>query len=415
MSSKRFPLGASASRLVATIALLVCASAAVSVTPAAAGVKQTTGSHRAFVHNLRPKLLEKMAELRVPGSIVLVDLPGHRRWLTALGTADLETGAPMRTADHMRIGSVTKTFTATVILQLVDQGRLGLDDPVSRHLHGVHGGKKITVRQLLNMTSGLVNFTEDVEFNAALDADLDRAWEPKDLLPFWSGKTPYFKPGEGSHYSNTNYLLLGEIAEAVTDKPLDRLMRRRIFKPLGMHHTLLPERASAAIPAPHPRGYNFGTNTDANNAYLAALAGLEQEAQVTAGPNEIPSDATFWSPSYTWADGGAISTAHDLAIWAKALAAGSLLTERTQAERLNFVSGYGLGVEHVPFGDLLGHNGAIPGFQTFVGRQRHRHVSIVVLANLLLAPNTYLPLGLPADELAKVVAAEVLPGSAPKK
>jgi D-alanyl-D-alanine carboxypeptidase len=101
----------------------------------------------------------------------------------------------------MRIGSITKTFTGTVVLQLVDEGWLGLEDPISRHLTGVPNGDNITIRQLLNMTSGLYNYSEDLAFNQALDTDPERVWTPEDLFAIGLGRPPYFLPGKGFHCS----------------------------------------------------------------------------------------------------------------------------------------------------------------------------------------------------------------------
>jgi D-alanyl-D-alanine carboxypeptidase len=318
----------------------------------------------------------------------------------------------MRPDDHMRIGSITKTLTATIILELVDHGKVGLDDPVSKYLRGVPDGANISVRELLNMTSGLQNFTESLKFNAAIDAHPERVWAAHELLPYAFNPAlsvqahPYFPPNQGFHYSNTNYLLLGEIAEKVTDTPLNVLFQRRIFQPLGMTHSELPKRTNTSIPNPHPHGYNFGTNVDGAKAYFAAIAGDKANAEVKAAPGTVPHDATLWNTSYTWADGSAISTAHDLLIWAKALGTGRLLSASTQQQRVAFspVGNYGLGIEHAPFGGLIGHNGAIPGFQSFMGYAPKTGSTVIVLANLQLGPNVYLGDGLPADALAKIIA-----------
>jgi D-alanyl-D-alanine carboxypeptidase len=262
------------------------------------------------------------------------------------------------------------------------------------------------------MTSGLQNFTESLKFNAALDTHLERVWAPSELLPYAFNPAlsvqphPYFAPNQGFHYSNTNYLLLGEIAENLTHTPLNVLFKRRIFKPLGMTQSELPKRSDASIPNPHPHGYNFGTNVDGAKAYFAALAGDRANAEVKAASGVAPHDATRWNTSYTWADGSAISTARDLLIWAKALGTGRLLSASTQQQRVAFSAGgnYGLGIEHAPFGGLIGHNGAIPGFQSFMGYAPKTGSTVIVLANLQLGPNVYLGDGLPADELAKIIA-----------
>jgi CubicO group peptidase (beta-lactamase class C family) len=183
--------------------------------------------------------------------------------------------------------------------------------------------------------------------------------------------------------------LLGDIAEKAGGAPLAQLMQQRIFGPLGMTDTLLPQRDSTAIPEPHQRGYMYGTNVINNDIYNAALAGNTAAAQLDAGPDVTPPDVTDTSPSSSYADGAAISTAHDLQTYAKALGSGELLSPATQQQRTQFVpaGSYGLGLERAA-GGLLGHNGAIPGYQSFMGYQPDKGVTVVVLANLILAPET---------------------------
>ncbi len=370
------------------------------------------GREPAYAATLRPVLEAKLHELQAPGAIVLVDVPGQGRWLAGLGTDDLATGAPMNVKDHTRVGSITKTFTATIILQLVDRGRVRLEDPISKYVRHVPNGKNITIRELLGMTAGLFNTTESDELNALLDANPFRVWLPRDLLPFSFSQPAYFAPGTDFHYANTNYILLGLVAERVTGQSLPDLFRRRIFRPVGMSESLLPERASTAIPEPFTHGYNFGTNVQANDAYKAALAGRPQDAQIKVPPGTVPTDVTDWNTSYTYPDGSAISTARDLEKWAVALATGTLLTPETQRERLQFSAvsdfGYGLGIDR-SFGVLIGHNGAIPGFQSYMGYDPDKGATIIVLANLQAAPNVYLGASLPADQLAGIIQRTLLP------
>src|SRR4051812_40061263 len=146
---------------------------------------------------LRPLLKAKMMELGVPGLIVSVDAPNICRWTETLGIRDVTKQAPIRLKEHMRIGSITKTFTGTVVLQLVDEGWLGLDDPISRHLPGVPNGDNITIRQLLNMTSGLYNYSEALAFNQSLDTDRERVGTREELFGIGLGRPPYFLPGKG--------------------------------------------------------------------------------------------------------------------------------------------------------------------------------------------------------------------------
>lgn len=375
------------------------------------GASSSSAGTPAFATSLQPKLAAKMRELRAPGAIMLVDVPGQGSWQTSMGVGNIDTNTPIHITDHMRIGSVTKTFTATVVLQLVDEYKLGLDDPVGKYVPQVPNGANITVRQLLNMTSGLFNVTEDNGLIRAMDAQPEKVWTDQELLGITFAHPPYFPPGGGFDYSNTNYLLLGMIAEQVGGAPLAELMRQRIFDRLGMRDTILPSRESSAIPEPHPRGYVYGSNVELSTASDAALAGDKAAAEVKAAPGAKPTDATDWSKSSTYAAGAAISTVNDMRTWAKALATGQLLSAPIQRERMQFgtESNYGLGVDR-SIGGLIGHNGSVSGFQTFVGYQPDKGVTVIVLVNLELAPNTYLAQGYPADEMAKLIQQEVLPG-----
>jgi D-alanyl-D-alanine carboxypeptidase len=296
---------------------------------------------------------------------------------------------PITPNDHFRIGSNTKTFTGTVVLQLVDEGELGLDDPVSAYRPEVPNGENITIRQLLNMTSGLFSYTEDEDFNQTLDTEPQKVWEPRELVEIGFEHQPYFSPGDDFHYSNTNTVLLGMIVEQLTGRPLEQEFEERIFVPLGMGNSLLPERSSAAIPDPHPRGYMYQTNVESLNN--SELEGEEAErADEEAGePNDVFDDNLSWG----WAAGAGISTVNDLIIWAKVDATGALLSPETQKERLSWVSPppgpdaqYGLAIAEFP-GGLIGHDGQLPGFNSFVGHNPETGATIVVVTNVYSAPD----------------------------
>ena len=288
----------------------------------------------------------------------------------------------------MRIGSITKTFTATMILRLVDQKKLRLDDPVSIYRLNVPNGKAITIRELLNMTSGLFNYTEDENFQK--DAFLNnpqRVWNPGEVLAIAYSHQPYFAPGQGWHYSNTNYILLGVLLEQITGMPIEKVFQQEIFKPLGMVHTSFPQQTNPAISQPHPQGYIYLTSPT------------------------TPIDATDWNPSWAWTAGAAISTAHDLTIWARALATGQLVSPALQKERLQWIDTgaswlgkngrYGLGIGD--FGGVIGHNGDISGFQSFMGYVPEKRATIVVLTNLTNTPDGTNP----ADALEQVIQKEL--------
>jgi D-alanyl-D-alanine carboxypeptidase len=359
----------------------------------------------AYARDLQPQIEEQMSSLRIPGALVYVEVPGEGSWSQAFGTANLENDTPITPDDHFRVGSNTKTFTGTVILQLVDEGELGLDDPVSDYQPEVPNGENITIRQLLNMTSGLFNYAEDEDFNRTLDAEPQKVWDPRELVEIGFQHQPDFPPGEGFHYSNTNTVLLGMIVEQLTGRPLEKEFQERIFVPLGMSDTLLPERSSAAIPDPHPRGYMYQTNLESLNT--SELQGEEAEqADDSAGE---PRDVTDDNPSWTSAAGAAISTVDDMRIWAKADATGELLSPEAQKERLSWVSpppspeaNYGLAIAEFP-GGFIGHDGQLPGFNSFVGYAPETDATIVVVTNVYSAPDG----SQPANEITKSIIKEL--------
>src|SRR5581483_622324 len=170
----------------------------------------------AYASALRPQLVQLLQTLLVPSAAVIVRSPRLGDWSATFGTRQLGGAQPVTLADHVRIGSNTKPMTGTVILQLVDEDALSLDDPVSKYRPDVPNGDQITITQLLNMRSGLYNYSESAEFNQALDDTPNRVWKPHDLLAIAFQQPPYFAPGTGYHYSNTNTVLLGLIIEQLT-------------------------------------------------------------------------------------------------------------------------------------------------------------------------------------------------------
>jgi D-alanyl-D-alanine carboxypeptidase len=388
--------------------LAVLAGAALALTACAPAPPLTPASAPDYAAGLEPRITALMQELQVPGASIYVDVPGRGTWQAALGSTTDQGGRPMSVEDHTKIGSVTKTLTAEVVLQLVDQGKVGLEDAVTTYLPGVPNGDAITVRQLLAMTAGLFNYTEDEYFNTTLDKDPTRPWTAGEVIGIALAHPPYFPPGQGYHYSNTNYEILGVIAEKGGGQPLPTLMKDMVFDELGMGESSLPAWSDGTLPDPHPQGYMFGTNLEGNEAYNAALAGDEAKARITVAPGTRPNDVTDL-PTNGQASGGAVSTAEDMGIWAKALATGSLLSPETQAERVAYGStGYGLGVQRTGTG-LVGHDGAVPGFQTSVYFHPETGTTIVVLTNLLLAPNTYFVEALPAERITALIQEAVSP------
>ena len=199
-------------------------------------------------------------ELLVPGAVLLLRTP-QGEFKVTYGTTQLGTTSPPRADTHFRIASNTKSMTAAVIVQLAQEGKLSLDDPVSKYVPGVPNGDNITIDELLKMRSGLYNYTDAPELAATVDRDPTKVWTTEELLAIAFARPPNFPPGTAYEYNNTNYTLLGLIAEKVDGKPLARAMQDRLFGPLGMHDTLLSPRTSNTIPDPYSHGYLYGSSS----------------------------------------------------------------------------------------------------------------------------------------------------------
>ena len=298
---------------------------------------------------------------KAPGVMVGVWSP-QGDYVRAFGVADPSTGTPRKTGFHSRIGSGTKTFTATAVLQLVDKGVIGLDDPIARYVDGVPGGQSITVRQLATMRSGLPDYLDNDDFGKNLIADPTREFTPGELLDFAFAKPAVFPPGERYQYSNTNYIRLGLLVEKVAGSSLSHYLTEHVLKPLGLSHTLLP--TGTQFPDPHATGY-----TDPPE------------------PGGAPVDATGWNASFTWAAGAMISTLEDMRVWVPACATGTLISPELQRQRLLSPPaeglppgvGYGMGVFTVS--GWIGHNGSLPGYQTVAVYLPERTMTVVAMIN----------------------------------
>ena len=184
-------------------------------TPTSSSADATREMDAGIAKQLDAAIDQTMTAASIPGAIIGVWGP-EGRYVRAVGAADKATGAPMKADFYSRIGSLTKTFTVTGVLQLADQGKLGLDDPIGKYIDGVPQGDKITLRQLARMRSGLENYAKTPEFQQALVADPYRNFTPQELLGYAFAAPMPFPPGEGYEYSNTNTVLLGLVVEKLS-------------------------------------------------------------------------------------------------------------------------------------------------------------------------------------------------------
>lgn len=325
-----------------------------------------------------------MRRASIPGVIVGVWQKGQPPYVRAFGVRDERTRQPMRTNLYMRIGSETKTFTVTAVLELVDQGKVGLDDTIDKYVAGVPDGNKITLRELAEMRSGLFNYSDDKAWGHKYLAHPRRGWTPAQVLPYSFKHPMVFAPGTRFNYSNTNTVLLGLVVEKVSHQSLARFISQHILKPERMTHTLFP--AGAEFPSPHAHGYTEQTLTGKR------------------------ADATNWNPSWGWAAGAMISKLGDLHLWARDAATGRLLTPATQRERLRFIAipgahgvGYGLGL--LNSNGWIGHNGSLPGYQSLTIYLPSQQASVVVLVN----SDTRTPQGDLSTLLGRAVTTVVTP------
>lgn len=301
-----------------------------------------------------------LGQAAAPGVIAGVVTP-EGRWTGAWGLADPATGAPMQVGMHTRIGSVTKTFTGTALMQLAEAGKLSLDDPIGQYVPGLPNGDRITLRQLANMTSGLLSYTRAEAFLDIFFERPETVFTPAELLAFAIPGSPIFEPGEQFDYSNTNTVLLGMVIEQVTGEPIATVFDRLIFAPLGLQNTSWPG-TSTDLPAPFPQGFTLQGN---------------------AATPEAPSNATHWNPAWGWTAGEMVSDLDDLLAYGRALGTGQgLLGEAAQMERLTSFpepAGYGIGIGCTV--GWIGHTGELPGYNTTVFYDTTTDTTVVVQAN----------------------------------
>jgi D-alanyl-D-alanine carboxypeptidase len=351
---------------------------------------------------LRPQVQAVLDDTLTPGAVVLVRSP-RGDWTEAFGTNTREGKDPILVTDHFRIGSVTKTWTGTVILQLVQEGFLKLSDSVSLYLPDVPNGANITIEQLLTMRSGLFNYSTDLAFNESLDANPNRIFRIDELLKIAYSHPVYFEPAQGYAYSNTNTVLLGLVIEKLTGMSAEEAFRKKLFVPLGLTETFMPPLNNTALPFPFTRGHQFGTNVE--TLLTSVLSQAEQDAAKVGGL--LPKDTTNWSTSWGWTAGMGISTADELATYAQALVAGGFLNEDLQTKRLascfstdpsnSDAASYCWGL--AKFASFYGHTGEIPGYNTFMGYDPQTKTTIITWSNLNSGPNGRSP----AVEIARLI------------
>jgi D-alanyl-D-alanine carboxypeptidase len=298
----------------------------------------------------------------LPGVLAAVRRTGQREWSAAFGKADLDSGAALAVGSTFPIRSVTKSFTVTLVLQLVRDGRLKLTDTIDRYVPGVPNGHRITLADLAGMQSGLKDYSSTQAFFDLFVADFQRVWTERQLVDFGLAESPLFQPGAEYQYSNTNTVLLGMVIETVTRQTLAEQMAARIFAPLGLVGTAYA--SDPALPVPFPTPYAVNVNTGA--------------------ASKLPQI----SPTSLAGSGAMTSTLADLLDWGDELGSGSLIGSTLAALRRSQsrpatngpeYGNYGLGLGEID--GWWGHTGSGLGYQLACMSDPLSGTTIAVMVN----------------------------------
>ena len=335
--------------------VLVCLLSAGAARSQATAVSNTTELKQA----LQLKLVEWHKAGSFPGATLGVVLANGESFGLAVGFSDRELKTPMKSRDRMLAGSVGKTFAAATALQLIKEGKIGLDDRIEKYLgrepwfSRLPNAKDITVRQLMNHTSGLVRYEFKEQFTKDLTANPEKVWKPAELVAYLLDEKPPFAAGKGWDYSDTNYIVLGMIIEKVTGKRFYDEANVRLLKPLNLADTIPQDglRLKGVV-----QGYAGPDNPFGG-----------RDAMILDGKFVI-------NPQFEWTGGGYASTAEDLARWAKMIYEGKAFSpdllpqviDGVPAPMLGGETRYGLGViiRKTPLGIAYGHSGFFPGYIT---------------------------------------------------
>jgi D-alanyl-D-alanine carboxypeptidase len=339
---------------------------------------------------LQGALKEASEAQRVPGALVLIRTP-KEQVVIPFGTTELDKKNSPRATDFFRIGSNTKSMISAVIVQLAQEKKLNLEDPVSKYIPKVPNGDKITLSMLLKNRSGLYNYLQSPKLAIEFDKNPLKDWKPEELLQL-SFEHPPAKPDVEFDYCNTNFILLGMIAEKLEKKSMPVIFKERLFTPLGMHHTYLPTSAETNMQEPFAHGYAYG-----GSAHVFTHVPYSPEFKRNVLKNQVkPVDYTNQSPSWSWASGGVVSNAEDMAIWIEALSEGKLFKQpylekwKKSPEPIdpkNPAVTYGFGfmtfVKDTQF--IYFHSGELPGFNSYMLYDANKKQSLIIWSNLTIS------------------------------
>ena len=305
------------------------------------------------------------AEMRAPGWIVGIKTPASTYKIPS-GFADIKTDKKMNASDLLRIGSITKTFTATLVLILCDEGSLHLNDKLDKYFPNFPKADKVTIKQLLMHKSGIVSWDENDSIRAQILNGTSN-WTIDKLIDWAALQNFYFEPGTDFHYSNVGYFILGKIIEQTTNTTVANAIETKICIPLGLNNTFMATTAHPAGETIHGYDESSGTVIDMTGSSQADAVNFE----------------------LAWTSGGMFSTISDLFIWAKAVSTGELLSDSLHLQQLPVLkpptqnypywSGYGMGISQMDV--WLGHNGAVCGYICNMSYYPKKDVTIITFFN----------------------------------
>lgn len=318
-------------------------------------------------HSHLQAFIDRLAPARVPGLALAVGDSRGVMWEGAAGYVDLEQNMPVDPDCTFGVGSITKVFVAVVTLQLVEEGRIGLDHTLAQYLpvpmlKGIANAATVTLRQLLSHYSGIASWEDDARWirdGRGEHMTPGKRWAHSEPLDYIRGVGAVFEAGEGFHYSNTNYTLLGLLIEAVTSQPLEHVLKQRIISPLKMTSTGL-EDAEGLTASGISRRYHWATEC------FLQTAGVAPSCRY-AGPGLL--DVSSSQLSVEWAAGGIVSSASDIVTFMAALKSGRLLGPMMQRQFFAWhpaqpgkQMGLGIFRASTPYGPVIGHGGNVLGF-----------------------------------------------------
>jgi D-alanyl-D-alanine carboxypeptidase len=363
-------------RAVEIALVLTAASNALGASPSAAQVVQPTGDQLAIMDE---RIREAMNESNIPGVLIGVASRGRLLHTHSYGMADVELRVPVSDSTVFEIGSISKQFVAAATMLLVEEGRVGLDDPIPQYLSDLPSEwLEVTIRQLLTHTSGIPDYEEIQTYEA-----YRFRFTPEEIIRVAHSRPMDFEPGTGWYYSNTGYFLLSLIVERVEGRPLGAVLRSRIFEPLGMGQTRMADPEDIIL--------------HRASGYWVDRMGVELRNR----------DAT--QTSSTLGAGGLVSSVQDMAKWDEALYGDQLLSEASRTAMWTPAvlpdgedTAYGFGWSVAPYRGYpaLGHNGQVAGFVASFVRLPDAEVALIVFANRYRASS---------GEIRDIVAETFLP------